>query len=156
MSESLKRVKEEAIKLALELDVIEIKMAKTALEAAREIGCEVEEIAKSIVMKSEANNYYLFICSGIHMVDIGKASSLTKQRLKIASPKEIREYTGFAIGGVSPIGHKKEVKKIFDCYLTTLKQIYAAAGTPNHVLRCDPRQLLERTNGIELDFIKES
>ena len=72
MSESLKRVKQEVIELSLEEDVVEIKISKSSAEAAAEIGCKLEEIAKSIVLKSETDNYYLFICSGIHKMDIKK------------------------------------------------------------------------------------
>ena len=156
MSESLKRVKKEVIELSLDADLIEIKTAKSSVEAATEIGCNLEEIAKSIVLKSQTDMYYLFICSGIHRVDIKKAGFLIKEDLKVASASEIRDFTGFAIGGVSPLGHKNKIKKIFDEYLMTLDLVYAAAGTPKHVLRCKPDQLLRRTKGIALDFIKES
>ena len=104
MSESLKRVKQEVIELSLDADVIEIKIAKSSAEAATEIGCKLEEIAKSIVLKSETGNYYLFICSGIHKVDIKKAGLLISEDLKVAKPLEIRNFTGFAIGGVLPFG----------------------------------------------------
>ncbi len=156
MSESLKRVKKEVIELSLDADLIEIKTAKTSAEAATEIGCNLEEIAKSIVLKSQKDMYYLFICSGIHRVDIKKAGFLIKEDLKVASASEIRDFTGFAIGGVSPLGHKNKIKKIYDNYLMNLDLVYAAAGTPKHVLRCKPDQLLRRTKGIALDFIKES
>ena len=156
MSESLKRVKKEVIELSLDADVIEIKTAKSSAEAATEIGCNLEEIAKSIVLKSQTDKYYLFICSGIHRVDIKKAGLLINEDLKVASAPEIRDFTGFAIGGVSPLGHKNKIKKIFDDYLMNLDVVYAAAGTPKHVLRCKPDQLLKKTMGIALDFIKES
>ena len=156
MSESLKRVKQEVIELSLDADVIEIKIAKSSTEAATEIGCKLEEIAKSIVLKSETGNYYLFICSGIHKVDIKKAGLLISEDLKVAKPSEIRDFTGFAIGGVSPLGHKNKIAKIYDDYLVNLDLVYAAAGTPKHVLKCKPDQLLKKTKGIALDFIKES
>ena len=156
MSESLKRVKQEVIELSLDADVIEIKIAKSSAEAATEIGCKLEEIAKSIVLKSETDNYYLFICSGIHKVDIKKAGLLISEDLKVAKPSEIRDFTGFAIGGVSPLRHKNKIAKIYDDYLVNLDLVYAAAGTPKHVLRCKPDQLLKKTKGIALDFIKES
>ena len=156
MSESLKRVKKEIIELSLDADVIEIKMAKSSAEAATEIGCNLEEIGKSIVLKSQTGKYYLFICSGIHRVDIKKAGLLINEALKVASASEIRDFTGFAIGGVSPLGHKNKIAKIYDNYLVNLDLVYVAAGTPKHVLRCKPNQLLRRTKGIALDFIKES
>ena len=156
MSESLKRVKQEVIELSLEEDVVEIKISKSSAEAAAEIGCKLEEIAKSIVLKSETDNYYLFICSGIHKVDIKKADLLISEDLKVAKPSEIRDFTGFATGGVSPLGHKSKIAKIYDDYLINLDLVYAAAGTPKHVLRCKPDQLLKKTKGIALDFIKES
>ena len=156
MSESLKRVKKEVIELSLDADVIEIKTAKSSGEAATEIGCNLEEIAKSIVLKSRTDKYYLFICSGIHRVDIKKAGLLISEDLKVASASEIRDFTGFAIGGVSPLGHKNKIKKIYDDYLMSLDLVYAAAGTPKHVLSCKPGQLLRKTKGIALDFIKES
>ena len=156
MSESLKRVKQEVIELSLDADVIEIKIAKSSAEAAAEISCKLEEIAKSIVLKSETDNYYLFICSGIHKVDIKKAGLLISEDLKVAKPSEIRDFTGFAIGGVSPLGHKNKIAKIYDDYLVNLDLVYAAAGTPKHVLRCKPAELLKKTKGISLDFIKES
>ena len=153
MSESLKRVKKEVIELSLDADVIEIKTAKSSAEAATEIGCNLEEIAKSIILKSQTDKYYLFICSGIHRVDIKKAGLLINEDLKVASAPEIRDFTGFAIGGVSPLGHKNKIKKIFDDYLMNLDLVYAATGTPKHVLRCKPDQLLQKTKGIALDFI---
>ena len=156
MSESLKRVKQEVIELSLDADVIEVKIAKSSAEAAIEIGCKLEEIAKSIVLKSETGNYYLFICSGIHKVDIKKAGLFISEDLKVAKPSEIRDFTGFAIVGVSPLGHKNKIAKIYDDYLVNLDLVYTAAGTPKHVLRCKPDQLLNKTKGIALDFIKES
>jgi len=116
----------------------------------------LEEIAKSIVLKFKTDNYYLFICSGIHKVDIKKAGLLISEDLKVAKPSEIRDFTGFAIGGVSHLGHKNKIAMIYDDYLVNLDLVYAAAGTPKHVLRCKPDQLLKKTKGIALDFIKES
>ena len=156
MSESLKRVKQEVIELSLDADVIEIEIAKSSAEAATEIGCKLEEIAKSIVLKSETGNYYLFICSGIHKVDIKKAGLLISEDLKVAKPSKKRDFTGFDIGGVSRLGNKKKIAKIYDDYLVNLDLVYAAAGTPKLVLRCKRDQLLKKTKGIALDFIKES
>ena len=86
MSESLKRVKKEVIELSLDAEVIEIKTAKSSAEAATEIGCNLEEIAKSIVLKSQTDKYYLFICSGIHRVCLLYTSPSPRDRLLSRMP----------------------------------------------------------------------
>jgi prolyl-tRNA editing enzyme YbaK/EbsC (Cys-tRNA(Pro) deacylase) len=121
---------------------------RSAEEAAQAIGCEVGQIAKSLVfMDKNTGEPVLVIASGAHRVDTGKIHQQTGMRLTRADADFVRQHTGFAIGGIPPVAHTAPIGTMLDQALQQYDQIWAAAGTPNAVFKLTPVQLAELTNG---------
>ncbi|MEL6314768.1 MAG: YbaK/EbsC family protein [Pseudomonadota bacterium] len=153
MSKSLKRVI--AALKAAECDSmpVEIGHATTAQMAADLVGCTVDQIAKSIIFRGEASGTaLLFVTAGGNQVAADKASTLAGEPLGKADAALIRAQTGFAIGGVSPIGHLTTPRAFFDPRLLEFDQVWAAAGTPRHVFAMDPDTLLRISGAVTADF----
>ena len=145
-----------AVLLAAEVaaDILEMPgETRTAKDAAREAKCDVDQIAKSIIFRGDVSgDVVLFITAGGNQVDPAKASAVAGEVLGRADADFIRKTTGFAIGGVAPIGHLTPPRVYFDPKLATFPVIYAAAGTPRHMFPISPAEL-ERVSGAELaDF----
>ncbi len=116
-------------------------------------GCQLDQIARSVVLAGQTTGKaILFVTAGDNQVDPAKASGLAGEPLGKTDAGLIRKQTGFAIGGVAPIGHLKTIEALFDPRLATFDVIYAAAGTPLHIFPTDPLILL-RISGAQLaDF----
>ena len=154
MSKSLKRVKA-ALEAAHEpVDVLEMsESTRTAEDAARAAGCQVDQIAKSIIFRGEETGHVvLFLTAGGNRVDAAKATAVAGQPLGKADADLIREETGFAIGGVAPVGHLNPVTAYFDPRLRDFPKVWAAAGTPRHIFAIAPDRLLAITGATEADF----
>lgn len=155
MSKSLKRVIRALD--AAGLDVVPQEMtngARTAQAAADAVGCELDQIAKSIIFcGQESQQAILFITAGGNQVCADKASKVAGEPLGKADAALIRNQTGFAIGGVSPIGHLSPIRAFFDKTLLGFDVIWAAAGTPRHVFAINPARLHEVSNAQHADFI---
>ncbi|WP_406736765.1 YbaK/EbsC family protein [Thioclava sp. GXIMD4215] len=146
MSKSLKRVKAALETAGLEIEIIETENARTAQDAADAVGCEIDQIAKSILFEgADTGEILLFLTAGGHRVDQQRAAGLAGQPLTRADASKVREVTGFAIGGVSPVGHLTPVQAFLDPRLTTFDTVWAAAGTPRHLFRITPAQLAHAT-----------
>ncbi|MCX7559967.1 YbaK/EbsC family protein [Sulfitobacter sp. F26204] len=157
MSKSLKRVSALLDSLETPVEILETALARTAQDAATAIGCEVDQIAKSIVLRGEnSGEALLFITAGGQQVDLDAAARLAKEPLGKADAALIRAQTGFAIGGVSPIGHVNKCRKWFDENLLRFDKIWAAAGTPHHVFGMNPYQVLKISGAQTADFISVS
>ena len=156
MSKSLKRVEAEAKALGLSITIIrEDVVTTTAQLAADARGCGVNQIVKSILFREEGTErHVLFLTAGGNRVSQTKAEAACGHALARADATSIRAYTGFAIGGVSPLGHLNPVKKFMDPNLLDYSTIWAAAGTPNHVFEIAPALLAEKTNALVIDFIE--
>lgn len=116
---------------------------RTAEEAAEQCGCDVAQIVKSLIFQGkESGNLYLFLVSGTNQLDLDKATSLAGEKLKRADPRDIRDQTGFAIGGISPIGHLIAIEAFADKTLLAFGQVWAAAGAHDAVFAAEPRALL--------------
>ncbi len=154
MSKSLKRVRAQAETLGLLIDIREMTVStKTAQEAADAISVHVDQIAKSIIFRgAETGSAHLFVTAGGNRVEMGKACKLAGEVLERADAAFIRTETGFAIGGVSPIGHIKPVAAYFDDRLTDFQTVWAAAGTPNHMFEIEPERLAKAINAELSDF----
>ena len=125
---------------------------RTAQDAADAIGCSVAQIAKSLIFRAaESGRSVLVIASGSARVDIKKVKALLGEKIKRADPDFVREQTGFAIGGVPPIGHAKPPVVFIDESLLELGEIWAAAGTPNAVFRLEAEALVSLTGGTVAD-----
>ncbi len=153
MSSSLKasarRVQEALAAQGFAFDVREFPdSTRTSAEAAAAIGCSVAQIAKSLVFRgSESGNAVLIIASGANRVDPAKAEALLGESIKRADADFVREATGFAIGGVPPLGHDRPLVTLIDEDLLAFEEIWAAAGTPNAVFRLSPTDLSDLTGG---------
>ena len=119
---------------------------RSAKEAAKAIGCEVAEIAKSLVFRNiDQDVPVLVIASGPNRVDEAKISEILTCDIEMASPDFVRESTGFAIGGVPPLGYKTPLTTLIDQDLMSFDKIWAAAGTPFSVFVIEPQALVEAT-----------
>ena len=109
--------------------------AKTAIEAASSLGCEVGAIVKSLLFKTE-NTFTLFLVSGDKKASLNKIKkTLNIKDASMASPDEVKNITGYTIGGVSPVGHLNKIKILIDHSLARFENLYAAAGHPNCVFK---------------------
>lgn len=116
---------------------------RTAAEAAQQCGCAVAQIVKSLIFQGErTGRLYLFMLSGEHQLDLAKAAALAAEPLKRADPRQIRDVTGFAIGGVSPIGHLVAIPAFADEALLRFDRVWAAAGAHDAVFAAEPGALI--------------
>nr|WP_111299634.1 YbaK/EbsC family protein [Paracoccus saliphilus] len=155
MSKSLERVKA-ALAAANEPAVV-LEMpgsTRTAAEAAQAAGCLVDQIAKSIIFRGENSGHVLlFLTAGGNMVDAAKAAALAGEPLGKADAALIRAETGFAIGGVAPVGHLRPPRAFFDPRLSDFSRVWAAAGTPRHIFAIAPDRLRALTGAATGDFV---
>lgn len=155
MSKSLKRVRAALMGAGLQDTIRETGQATTAQMAADALGVQVDQIAKSIIfLGAQSHRCILFITAGGNQVDAGKAAALAGEPLGKADAAVIRAQTGFAIGGVSPIGHLSQPKAFFDPRLMEFAEIWAAAGTPRHVFRAKPSVIQNISSSQISDFTK--
>ncbi|HTC07448.1 MAG TPA: YbaK/EbsC family protein [Acetobacteraceae bacterium] len=124
---------------------------RTAAEAAAAVGCTVAQIAKSIVFRAEGRAAVI-ITSGANRVDAAKASAALGLKLARADADWVRAITGFAIGGVAPIGHISAPLLLLDADLAVLDPIWAAAGSPSHVFQTTPEALRQLTGAPVADI----
>lgn len=155
MSKSLKRVTAALADAGLSIKVMEMPSeTRTADDAAREAGCHIDQIAKSIIFRGErSNTALLFLTAGGRHVDNDLAQTCTGEPLSRADPAFVRDTTGFAIGGVAPLGHTTKASRIFfDPTLLQYPVVYAAAGTPRHIFPIAPDVLLRITGATLAEF----
>ncbi len=152
MSKSLKRVKRALEAAGWERDIRETALARTAKDAADALDCDVDQIAKSIIFADQDKKPVLFITAGGQNVDLGKASTLAGGPLSKADAAVIRAQTGFAIGGVSPVGHLSPIRAWMDPRLMQFDLVWAAAGTPHHVFSSAPKELLSLSGAQLAEF----
>ena len=127
---------------------------RTAVDAAAAVGCSVAEIAKSLVFKAKTSGWaVLVIMSGRNQVDTKKLAALLGEKVGKADADFVRAQTGFAIGGVPPVGHAERLETYIDEDLLRLETIWAAAGTP-HALFALPSNALEHLTGGAIANVK--
>lgn len=153
MSRSLQRVIADLAAAGHDCPVLEMAAeTRTALQAAQAVGCAVDQIVKSILFQGESGQLYLFLTAGSRQVDATKAAGLAGEPLTRAGAERIRKVTGFAIGGVAPIGHLTRVPLWMDPSLLAHPTVWAAAGTPRHIFGLAPAALLALTQARAADF----
>lgn len=137
----------------LSIDIVEYPDGtRTAVDAAEAVGCAVGQIVKSLIFEVDGE-LVLALTSGANQVDTDALTAAANgQKCGRANADQVREVTGFAIGGVPPIGHLNEVQAFFDPALLTFDEVWAAAGTPRHVFPVDPQALLDLTGAQAVDF----
>ncbi len=127
---------------------------KTSAEAAAAIGCTVAQIAKSLVFRAAGGGPVLVVASGTNRVDEKKVGALIGEAIGRADADFVREKTGYAIGGVAPVGHAAAPAVLLDDDLRQYQTIWAAAGTPNAVFSLTPADLQRLTGGSFADIAK--
>ena len=126
---------------------------RSAADAAAAVGCEVAQIAKSIIFRA-GERAVLVVASGANRVDMGKVAAATGLQVKRADGGWVRDVTGFAIGGVAPLGHLSPPVVLVDEDLFAFDRVWAAAGSPMHVFATTPVDLLRISGGTQAD-VKE-
>lgn len=155
MSKSLARVV--AALRAAGLDSQPVEMpgeTRTAGQAAEAAGCALDQIVKSILFQGESGRLYLFLTAGGNQVDSDRASALAGEPLGRADIAAVRAVTGFAIGGVAPLGHLTPLPVRMDPRLMDFATVWAAAGTPRHIFPADPRALLAAAGAELAEFTR--
>jgi len=137
------------------LSVTELEnTARTAVDAAKSLNCEVGAIVKSLLFKN-GDNYFLCLVSGDKRCSLNKLKKFFNSKdLSMASPNDVKEQTGYTIGGVSPIGHTKSLEILVDSSLNRFKDLFAAAGHPNCIFKINFDDLIKITNGSIEDIIE--
>jgi prolyl-tRNA editing enzyme YbaK/EbsC (Cys-tRNA(Pro) deacylase) len=154
LSPSAQKVQDALAAQGLSLQVLELPAStRTAVEAAQAIGCEVGQIVKSLVFKGQGSGRpVLVLASGPNRVNEAKIAGQIGEPLGKADADFVRQRTGFAIGGVPPVGHAEPLLTFVDRDLLRYEVIWAAAGTPNAVFRLSPADLLKIAAGQVLDI----
>jgi len=126
--------------------------ARTAKDAANSLNCEVGAIVKSLLLKAEGS-FLICLVSGDKRCSLNKLKKiLNKKDVCMANANEVKENTGFSIGGVSPVGHIKKLDILIDKSLNRFKEVFAAAGHPNCIFKINYNKLIEITNGSEREI----
>lgn len=149
LSKSAQSVQDALEKHKLPLQVVELAAStRTAQEAAQAIGCTVAQIVKSLIFRTATTKKpILVLASGVNRVDEKKVEQAVGEKIEKADAEFVRDVTGFAIGGIPPIGHKQPIDTYIDADLLTYKELWAAAGTPHAVFCLESIHLVPLTNG---------
>lgn len=138
MHQTAQRLQARLHELGLDVEVRELSdSTRTAQEAADAVGSELGQIVKSLVFM-DGNGALLCLCAGDRRVDTDKLGEGVRQ----AKPDEVRKATGFAVGGVPPLGHDRPVKTVVDESLRRFETLWCAGGTPHAVFPVETKRLL--------------
>ncbi len=153
LSVSARRVQDALDALGLECAITEHSAsARTSQEAAGLLGCAVGQIAKSLVFRGASTGEpVLVIASGANRVDEAKVGALAGEAIGRAKPEFVREVTGYAIGGIPPLGHARAIRTWIDRDLLRFEVVYAAGGTPNALFPIRPADLVRVSGGAPSD-----
>jgi len=135
----------------LKVSVLETT-ARTAKDAANSLKCEVGAIVKSLLFRADSS-FLICLIAGDRRCSINKLKKILQKRdVCMANADEVKEKTGFSIGGVAPIAHIKKLDVLIDKSLGRFKYVFGAAGHPNCVFKIHYKQLLKITNGSEKEI----
>ena len=153
--EPVKRVQEYLKKFNPDLKVIILdSTARTAKDAANSLKCELGAIVKSLVFRAE-NDFLICLIAGDRRCSLNKLKKiLNKKDVSMANAEQVKEKTGFSIGGVSPTGHLKKLTIIIDMSLSRFRFLYGAAGHPDCVFKITYPELIRLTSGQEKEIIE--
>lgn len=149
LSSSAQKVQDVLEDFGLSLQVVELPAStRSAVDAAETIGCELGQIIKSIIFKGKrTHRAILVLASGKNRIDERVIEVLIKEPLGKANADFVRQATGFAIGGVPPVGHNHEIETYIDRDLLDYEMLWAAAGTPNAIFALTPEDLTRISPG---------
>lgn len=150
LSNSARRVQEYLESRGVALRVTELAdSTRTAVDAAAAVGCDLGQIVKSLVFRgAQSGEPVLVLASGANRVDEKLVAGLLGEKIKKADAGFVRERTGFAIGGVPPVGHVRPVRTVMDQDLEQYEEIWAAAGTPHALFRLTPAMLRDLADPV--------
>jgi Cys-tRNA(Pro) deacylase len=149
LKSSAQKVQEALQARGLTCEVVQMQSTtRTAEDAARAVGCEVGQIVKSLIfMGKKSQRPIMVVASGANRVNEKRLGRQISEPIKMANAEFVREMTGFAIGGVPPLGHRHPITVFIDEDLLAYEEIWAAAGTPHAVVKLTPDELKMVTNG---------
>lgn len=152
-SASVQRVRDALLRAGIAASIVELPgAARTAKAAAQFLGCDVAQIANSLVFRGAATDRAILVMSsGARRVDVGRLAALVGEPIAKADAEFVRARTGFAIGGVAPAGHTGELVKYVDRALAACAEIWAAGGHPHTVFRLTYADLLRLTGGAAVE-----
>ncbi len=153
--EPVKRVGEFLNKFDPNLKIIVLdSTARSAKEAANSLKCELGAIIKSLVFRAESD-FMICLIAGDKRCSLNKLKKILKKKdVSMANADQVKEITGFSIGGVSPTGHLKKLNVIIDKSLSRFKYIYGAAGHPDCIFKITYFELIKLTGGLEKEIIE--
>ena len=152
MSKSVTRVRAALEAAGLPADIRELGETRTAEQAAAAVGCTLDQIVKSLIFRgAESGHVRLFLVPGGRRLAPAKAAAAAGEPLGKADAALVRAETGFAIGGVAPVGHIAPVASWMDPRLLDFAQVWAAAGTPRHVFPAAPEALARVAGAVTCD-----
>ena len=127
--------------------------ARTAVNAAESLNCEVGAIVKSLLLRTD-DSFILCLVSGDKRCSLNKIKKMiNKKDVSMANADQVKSQTGFSIGGVSPVAHLEKIKILIDSSLSRYENVYAAAGHPNSIFKITYKQLIKLTEGKEEDIV---
>ena len=127
--------------------------ARTAVDAAISLNCEVGAIVKSLLLRTD-DSFILCLVSGDKRCSLNKIKKMiNKKDVSMANADQVKSQTGFSIGGVSPVAHLEKIKILVDSSLSRYENVYAAAGHPNSIFKITYKQLINLTEGKEEDIV---
>ena len=127
--------------------------ARTAIDAAASLNCEVGAIVKSLLLRTD-DSFILCLVSGDKRCSLNKIKKMiNKKDVSMANADQVKSQTGFSIGGVSPVAHLEKIKILVDSSLSRYENVYAAAGHPNSIFKISYKQLIELTKGKEEEIV---
>ena len=153
--EPVKRAEKALKDFDSKMNIIILKeSARTAIDAANSLKCEVGAIVKSLLFKAETS-FILCLVSGDKKCSLNKLKKIIEiKNISMASPEEVKTQTGYTIGGVSPVGHNNKIEILIDNSLERFNDLYAAAGHPNCVFKLNFKDLQKITNGTIKELIE--
>ena len=154
LKDAARRVQERAAGLGLEIEVRQMPAStRTAVDAAAACGCGVGQIVKSLVFKGRTSGKpYLLLVSGSNRVDEKGVAAVIGEPLTRPDAQFVRDVTGYAIGGIPPLGHDTPLATYFVRDLMQYDVVWAAAGTPESVFAASPSQLAEKTGATVISM----
>ena len=128
--------------------------ARTAKDAANSLKCDLGAIIKSLVFRTK-NEFFICLVSGDKKCSLNKLKKILNEKdVSMANADQVKENTGFSIGGVAPTGHLKKMNIFIDKSLSRFKYMYGAAGHPDCVFKITYTELIKLTNGKEEEIIE--
>src|SRR5271156_3889383 len=149
LNKSAQSVQDVLTKKGINVRVVEFPAStRTAEDAAKAIGCQVAQIVKSLIFRTKRTNRpILVLASGVNRVNEKTIAQVVGEEIGKADADFTREVTGFAIGGIPPVGHKTKIETLIDEDLLQFEELWAAAGTPNAVFNLKSADIADLTEG---------